>query len=41
MAGFSNDGVGIILSGGLTLGANRLTLNVTGTSLYGAGLPPW
>jgi len=38
MVGFSNDGAGLGVGGGLTLGANRLTLNANGRDLYGDGL---
>lgn len=38
MAGFSNDGTGIAIGGGLTLGLSGLTLNATGVPLYGQGL---
>lgn len=37
MTGLANNGAGLGLSGALSLGANRLTLNVAGTSVYGRG----
>lgn len=38
MVGFSNDGTGLGIGSGVALTSNRLTLNLSGLTLYGKGL---